>query len=77
LRDLHGALAIVTSFRATAVMTALCGFPALRRGSAKDLSHADVDFWGRKEPLPAKPFMAASGGGWIVKGMLRKDRFEV
>lgn len=36
-RLLHSAFAIVTNFLATAVMMTLCGFPALRRRSAKDL----------------------------------------
>lgn len=35
-RLLHSVFAMVTSFLATAVMMTLCGFPALRRRSAKD-----------------------------------------
>ncbi len=35
-RLLHKAFAMVTSFLSTAVMMTLCGFPALRRRSAKD-----------------------------------------
>ena len=27
------------------------------------------------EPLPATPFMAGSGGGWIAMGLALKDRF--
>ena len=34
-RDLHKALAITTSLRATAVTTSLCGFPSFRSRSAK------------------------------------------
>ena len=34
-RDLHKALAITTSLRATAVTTTLCGFPSFRSRSAK------------------------------------------
>ena len=33
-RDLHKALAITTSLRATAVTTTLCGFPSFRSRSA-------------------------------------------
>ena len=29
------------------------------------------------EPLPATPFMAGSGGGWIAMGLVLKDRFRV
>ena len=29
------------------------------------------------EPLPATPFMAGSGGGWIVIGWVVMDRLEV
>ena len=36
-RDLHKALAITTSLRATAVTTTLCGFPSLRSRSANSL----------------------------------------
>lgn len=35
-RLFHGALAMLTSFLATAVMMNLCGFPTFRRRSAKD-----------------------------------------
>ena len=30
--------------------------------------------WGKREPLPATPFMAGSGGGWIVKRLVVVDR---
>ena len=29
---------------------------------------------GRREPLPATPFMAGSGGGWIVSALVLQDR---
>ncbi len=29
------------------------------------------------EPLPATPFMAGSGGGWIALGLVVRDRFRV
>ena len=41
------------------------------------LSYAERGSRGRKEPLPATPFMAGSGGGWIVKGLVFKDRQRV
>lgn len=40
----------------------------------KGLSYAERGSGGRKEPLLATPFMAGSGGGWIVMGLVFKDR---
>lgn len=30
--------------------------------------------WGKREPLPATPFMAGSGGGWIANSLVYQDR---
>ena len=40
----------------------------------RGLSYVEHGSRSRKEPLPATPFMAGSGGGWIVKGLVFKDR---
>jgi hypothetical protein len=31
----------------------------------------------KMEPLPAKPFMAGRGGGWVVKRLVLQDRSKV
>lgn len=41
------------------------------------LSYVELGSCGIKEPLPATPFMAGSGGGWIVKGWAFMDRSRV
>ena len=41
------------------------------------LSYAGRGSWGIWEPLPALPFMAGSGGGWIVSSWVFEDRFVV
>ena len=41
------------------------------------LSYEEVGSWARKEPLPATPIMADSGGGWIVTRWVFEDRARV
>jgi hypothetical protein len=41
------------------------------------LSYADRGSYAKNEPLHATPFMACSGGGWIVTGLVVRDRFRV
>ena len=45
--------------------------------SASGLSYADPGSCAKKEPLHATPYMACSGGGWIVPGLVMKDRSRV
>ena len=33
-----------------------------------------LGYWGKREPLPATPFMAGSGGGWIANSLVYRDR---
>ena len=47
------------------------------RGIDISLSYAGRGSWGIWEPLPALPFMAGSGGGWIVSSWVFEDRFVV
>ena len=30
--------------------------------------------WSKREPLPATPFMAGSGGGWIANSLVYQGR---
>ena len=41
------------------------------------LSYEEVGSWDRQEPLPATPFMAGSGGGWIATRLVARDRARV
>ena len=41
------------------------------------LSYPEPGSCGMKEPLPATPFMAGSGGGWIVSCLVVMDRSRV
>ena len=41
------------------------------------LSYPGCGSWGIWEPLPGLPFMAGSGGGWIVSSWVFEDRFVV
>ena len=41
------------------------------------LSYPERGSWGIREPLPATPFMAGSGGGWIASSWVVMDRSEV
>ena len=41
------------------------------------LSYAELGSCGRKEPLPATPYMAGSGGGWIARSLVMMDRARV
>ena len=50
----------------------LMGIAALLRLSYEEVGSSD-----RKEPLPATPFMAGSGGGWIVTRLVARDRARV
>ena len=43
----------------------------------RSLSYPGCGSWGIWEPLPALPFMAGSGGGWIVSSWVFEDRFVV
>ena len=46
-------------------------------GAWTGLSYEEVGSWARKEPLPATPIMADSGGGWIVTRWVFEDRARV
>jgi hypothetical protein len=41
------------------------------------LSYPEPGSCGIKEPLPATPFMAGSGGGWIANSLVDEDRMRV
>ena len=41
------------------------------------LSYPERGSWGIREPLPATPFMAGSGGGWIASSWVVMDRSRV
>ena len=45
--------------------------------NAESLSYPERGSWGIREPLPATPFMAGSGGGWIASSWVVMDRSEV
>ena len=47
------------------------------RNTAFRLSYADRGSYAKNEPLHATRFMACSGGGWIVTGLVVRDRFRV
>ncbi|MCC5959878.1 MAG: hypothetical protein JJU08_11110 [Rhodobacteraceae bacterium] len=55
-------------------------FEKLKTGShfcATCLSYADAGSYAKKEPVRATPFMARTGGGLIVTGLVVMDRFRV
>ena len=50
-----------------------CAPMARVRSSSPSLSYPDPGFGGIRGPLPARPFMAGRGGGWIAAMPVRGD----
>ena len=65
---------ILVAAPAAAVTTDLSGSAG---NNASSLSYPERGSWGIREPLPATPFMAGSGGGWIASSWVVMDRSEV
>ncbi len=68
-------IAVFADIRRNALMrvTQLCD-QSHRFSPKTRLSYPELSSWCIKEPLPATPFMAGSGGGWIVMSWVVMDR---